>query len=400
MVDLATARAWAILTRIESSDKSQFDPAYTSGLAAVYRGLALVYLGSGRYDDLLLAARRAAELARDAGDERQLVWALHRLYVAGGLDDDPTSLETILAMAERSGQAMIAVFAHNMIAIRYAYAGEFAQAMSHMEQSLSVAEERGDLIHLAWQLRNFAEFLFNAGDWTRARANLASAESIIRKADPSYATWQAAGISVSPGVVAMLEGREAEGRRLLEHSIARIEQIGHLVLLDTPLNLLAEADLLAGRSEQAERRLTSYLQMLQPMPASGGVLGMEVLLAWAEGMQGQHTQAKARLAMVMASAEPLVRIDALRVQGLLATLEGRWNVAGIALEEAMVCSHAMPSVYAEAKALWAAGRLEIMRGEPVAARDRFLKALSICAQLGEGLYRTYIERDLKTLEIC
>jgi transcriptional regulator with XRE-family HTH domain/tetratricopeptide (TPR) repeat protein len=397
MVDDASERAQAILARIEPADRTLLTSQRAAGLAAVYRGLALVYLGSGRYDDLLLAARRAAELARAADDERQLVWALHRLYVAGGLDDDPAALETILAMAERSGQAMIVVFAHNLIAARHADAGEFALGMPHMEQSLAVAEERGDPIHLAWQLRNFAEFLFNAGDWTFVRETSARAESIIGEADPPGATWHAVGISIWPGIMAMVEGREEEGRRLLEHSIARIEQVGRLALLDTPICLLAEADVLAGRAEQAERRLISYLHAPHPTPAEREALGAQVLLAWAEGMLGHKTQAQARLAVVLESAEPLVRVDALRVQGLLATLENRWDVAGTALEEAFVRSHAMPSPYAEAKALWALGRLEVARGNFVAARERFVEALAICDQLDEGLYRKYVGRDITAL---
>ncbi len=398
MVDAASARAQAILTRLEPSNRSLITSKRASGLAAVYRGLSLVYIGSGRYDDLLLVARRAAELARIAGDERQLVWALHRLYVAGGLDDDPAALETILAMAERSGQAMIVVFAHNMLGSRHEQAGEFALGMAHMEHSLAVAEERQDPIHLAWQLRNFAWFLLSAGDWPRMRATVARAESIMREADPHSASWHAVGVSILSGMLALIEGREEEGRRLLEQAIERIEQVGRLALLDMPTRLLAESDLLAGCAEQAERRLTAYLQAPHPTPAEGGALGAQAFLAWAEGMLGRKVEAEARLALVLESAALLVRVDALRVQGLLATLENRWDVAGAALEEAIIHSHAMSSPYAEAKARWAFGRLEVARGNSAAARERFVQALTLCDRLGEGLYRAHAERDLASLE--
>ena len=87
----------------------------------------------------------------------------------------------------------------------------------------------------------------------------------------------------------------------------------------------------------------------------------------------------------------------LRVQGLLATKQGRWDVAVAALDEALERARAMPFPYAELKALWVYGDLEVARGDPTAARRRFEQALSICDRLGEGLYRASIERDLAAL---
>ncbi len=121
------------------------------------------------------------------------------------------------------------------------------------------------------------------------------------------------------------------------------------------------------------------------------------LLAWAEGALGQYAQAEARLAMLLATAAPLTRVDALRVQGLLATMQGRWNVAVEALDEALERARAMPYPYAEAKTLWVYGRLEAARGDPAAARERFSQALAICDRLGEGMYRPHIADALATV---
>jgi hypothetical protein len=57
----------------------------------------------------------------------------------------------------------------------------------------------------------------------------------------------------------------------------------------------------------------------------------------------------------------------------------------------------MPYPYAEAKALWVYGQLEMERGDPRAAREHFTAALAICDQLGEGLYRPRIEQDLELI---
>jgi|GEM_PF-6973813 len=225
-------------------------------------------------------------------------------------------------MAERTGQTMIVVFSHNLLAERYAKTGEFALALPHMEQALTVAEQRQDPIHLAWQLRNFTRFLFASGDWQRARATSARASAIMREADRHGMTWHAAEISIWPGMLALAQGREEEGRRLLEQAMQRVERVGNLFRLDAPTCLLAEADLLAGRAEQAQLRLTAFLQTTQFTPPQTEALDAPVRLAWAEGALGQITQAEEIVATVLASAELLVRVEALRAQGLLPSCRG------------------------------------------------------------------------------
>jgi hypothetical protein len=93
----------------------------------------------------------------------------------------------------------------------------------------------------------------------------------------------------------------------------------------------------------------------------------------------------------------LVLVDALRVRGLLAIAQGRWQHAKAALEEAFSLALAMPYPYAEAKAHSVYGQLHAAKGEPDLARERYQAALSICARLGEGLYRPHIERALAEL---
>jgi len=162
--------------------------------------------------------------------------------------------------------------------------------------------------------------------------------------------------------------------------------------------LLAEADLLAGRAEQAQLRLTSFLQAPHFAPPQAEALDALARLAWASAALGQMAQAEEMVATVIASAEPLVRVDALRVQGLVALMLGHWDVAIRALDEALESACAMPYPYAEAKTLWIYVRMEAARGDPAVARKRFERTLAICDQLGEGLYRRHIERDLGDLK--
>ena len=137
--------------------------------------------------------------------------------------------------------------------------------------------------------------------------------------------------------------------------------------------------------------------MLFRSPADSDLGSARLLLAWAEAVLSEEPLAAARLEALLAVASPLFRVDVLRVQGLLATKQGRWEVAAAALDDALERTRAMPFPYAELKALWAYGLLEAARGDPVAAYERSSAALAICDQLGEGLYRTHIVRDLAAL---
>ena len=103
------------------------------------------------------------------------------------------------------------------------------------------------------------------------------------------------------------------------------------------------------------------------------------------------------MASALAIAKPLYLVDGLRIQGLLATMQGRWKVATAALDDTLERTRAMAYPYGEAKALWVYGRLEAARSDRAAARIRFKQALAICNRLGEGLYRKRIECDLRAL---
>jgi hypothetical protein len=199
------------------------------------------------------------------------------------------------------------------------------------------------------------------------------------------------------GIFALAEGREEEGRRLLEEMIERIAPVVPAALVLDPTCRLAEADLLAGDAEHARGRITTFLGDPHPDPAECELGSARLLLAWAEGMLGEEPLAESRLEALLAVASPLLRVDVLRVRGLLASRKKRWDIGIAALDEVLERTRAMPFPYAEAKALWVYGQLEAARGDPVAAADHFAAALAICDRLGEGLYRPHIERDLVAL---
>ena len=395
-LEAAVGRARAILARIEPANTS-LTPLLGAALAAAHTSLGWILWTAGLYEDSQTEQRQAVELARASGDEGELAQAQFVLLAAGGLEPTAEAFEETLALAERSGRTNVVVTSHNMAAVMYVEQGDFARALAHMEQALAVAERRQDPRHLAWQLKNFSRFLFDTGDWRRMRELFARADAMMREADRDYGeTWQSADMSIHRGIYALAEGREEEGRLLLDEAMKRIAQMGPVSRLHFPTCMLAEADLLAGHPEDARRRLTTLLsdrQTFTPDEHSGR--GARLLLAWAEMALGRHEAAEALLNDLLLSAPPFLRVDALHVQGLLATLQGRWEAGVAALDEALELTRAMPYPYAELKALWVYGRLEAARGNTFTAEERFRAALAICDRLGEGWYRRTIEDDLQ-----
>jgi tetratricopeptide (TPR) repeat protein len=402
-LEAAVARAKVILARIEPVNTT-FTPllgsTLGSALAAAHTSLGWILWTAGLYEDAQTEQRQAIELARASGDEAELAQAQFVLLASGGREPTAEAYEAILALAERSGRTNLVVTSHNMAALMYEEQGDFARAMEHQGQALATAEQRQDPRHLAWQLKNFSRFLFDAGDWRRMREVFARADAMMREADRDYGeTWQSADLSIHRGIYALAEGHEEEGRRLLDKAMKRIARMGPISRLQFPTCTLAEADLLAGHPEDARRRLTTLLgdrQTFTPTEHSGR--GARPLLAWAEMALGRSEAAEALLNALLLSAPPFLRVDALRIQGLLAIAQQRWEMGVAALEEALTLAHAMPYPYAELKALWAYGRLEAARNEPAAARQRFKQALAICDRLSEGLYRKRIEHDLAALK--
>ena len=295
-LDEAVALARTVMARIEPPDAAGLTPALASALAAAHSQLGWMMWTAGFHAHAQVDLRQAVALARAANDEATLAQAQFRLLIAGGLEQTAEAFEETLALAERSGQTAVVVTSHNMAGFMHAHAGDFAHALAHQEQAVAAAERHRDLRHLAWQLKNFATFLFDYGDWRRMREVFARADAMMQEADRLYGeTWQSPDMPIYRGIFALAEGREEESRALLEAVIERIAPVVPADFVLDPTCRLAEADLLAGDTERARRRITTYLHDPHPDPADSDLASARLLLAWAEGMLGEELLAEARL---------------------------------------------------------------------------------------------------------
>ncbi len=120
------------------------------------------------------------------------------------------------------------------------------------------------------------------------------------------------------------------------------------------------------------------------------------ILAWAYLELGEIDQAQALLAQVLRTARQArmgpTLVQALRVQALVLSKQGRWEEAEQALEEALTLCQGMATPYAEAKTLYSAGLVSYQKRELAQARQRFEAAFAILERLGEGLYARHIEQ--------
>jgi hypothetical protein len=87
-------------------------------------------------------------------------------------------------------------------------------------------------------------------------------------------------------------------------------------------------------------------------------------------------------------------VDALRVQAMVATRQGRWEDAERILEEGLSLARSMSYPYAEGRLLQVYGEMHEVKGGPEPARERLEAALAIFRRLGA---RKDIERVEQTL---
>lgn len=125
------------------------------------------------------------------------------------------------------------------------------------------------------------------------------------------------------------------------------------------------------------------------------------LLAWTHLEFGELAEAQELVAQstsrALAEHNRLALIDALRVGGMLATRQQRWDEAEKHLGEALSISEAMPHPYNEARIQYLVGLLDMERGAAHRAAEHLTTARSILSGLGERMYAAFVERALTRL---
>jgi transcriptional regulator with XRE-family HTH domain/tetratricopeptide (TPR) repeat protein len=345
-----------------------------------------------------------ARTAQDATVLRDALVLVHRIAGhMGNYEAEFLALEEVVTLDAPTGDAWrqtetatMAVYAVKMLAYIYTIRGGFAESRPLYERAVGEAMRDGNPHDLVSAQRARGWQLFLSGDWTHARSDFEQAEEISRKS--KGVSDQALSLLFQLNVA---EGRaEEESAELLEILAHSAKSHQYNLACDVQC-ALAERDLLSDSVESARERLQPLLDEHLTDLDEDNLIVVLIYFAWVNLELGDSARAEEQLAesqsRIAATGWQLWQVDALRVEALIRIAQRRWPEAEVALDEALERARAMPYPYAEAKALWVYGQLETARGDPVAARERFVQALAICDRLGEGLYRTRIACELSAL---
>ncbi len=125
------------------------------------------------------------------------------------------------------------------------------------------------------------------------------------------------------------------------------------------------------------------------------------LLAWTHLEFGELAESQELVAQstsrALAEHNRLALIDALRVGGMFATRQQRWQEAEKHLSEALSLSESMPSPYNQARIHYLFGLLDMDRAVATRAAEHLTAARTLLSALGERMYAAFVERALTRL---
>jgi predicted ATPase/transcriptional regulator with XRE-family HTH domain len=372
----------------------------SSSLANLYLSLALL---STDPMERLAASERASAIAESIGDtntytEAELVRGNTLLGQLGRIDEAHRILKQLIPLLESSSNRGSLCTVCNLLAEVSLRSGALDTAREYADRALEVATEVGMPAQVAWTYCHHGEIAYHAGDWSQAYHDFDDGENMYQRIGIVHESSNAIG---GKGRVLLARGEIEGAARLLEEAIWRAEtgHDGELQGLKDAHAALAERDLVAGSSAAARARIEPLIERFQGWPSL--VVQLLPLLAWASVEQADFDRADSLIAEAITGAskgsQPLLLMDVLRVKGMSSARRQQWGDANTELEEALRMSKAMLTPYAEAKILFALGRLELAREETRGARTYLEAALGMCARLGEGLYRQQVQHTLVAL---
>jgi tetratricopeptide (TPR) repeat protein len=249
-------RMLAYLREAEPLAEALADP---RRLGDVSRFLATHFYFMGAYDQAIAAAQRALALAAASGDTALHATVNQRLGIVYGTQGDYRRAidclgQTVAAIDgtrrhELLGDAILpGVSSRARLAMCHAELGTFAPGMALGEEGLRIAEavdHPGSLMCAAWGIGLLA---LRQGDLARALLLLERAVGLCQDADlPVFFPWTVAAL----GAAYTLSGRSADAVALLMQAMERTTAMENIVA-QTPCRLsLSEAQVLAGRLEEA-----------------------------------------------------------------------------------------------------------------------------------------------------
>jgi tetratricopeptide (TPR) repeat protein len=283
--------------------------------------------------------------------------------------------------------------AHNIVAAVQMFRGEFDASKESYDRQLDASERRGDPSIVAISMVFRAGLLFMKGDWSRARADMEQAMTLLR---PVGATLWSPYPLIELGRLCLAEGDWPAVASYLQEASTQAERHRDLQALRLASTRLAELDVLEGRADAAIARLVPLLD--RPGLEEADVTFFLPVLAWAHLEADDVAQAADAVAQALARMRPenmrAFLVDALRVQAMVAIQQEQWEEAASTLEEGITIAREMPYPYAEARLLHVHGEMHLRKGDPATALERLEAALAIFRRLGARKDVEQVEQKL------
>lgn len=349
----------AIRAVLDGLDEDEEDEP-SGGVAKLYVALVDPLYHLNRFEDALMAAYRAVELARLHDDEWLSVEAAVRYGLAlggiGRLHDATTTLEEVIPRAETIGNLaglLEALMALGDIALAL---GGPNEAKSLYNRAFAVAESRGDLAGTAatlWRLGGAALVL---GDWTETRVLYERAAEMVRSM--SFCHFSAP-VLMALGEHYLRLGEEELAARYLEEPLIIAQRSGQtwqLPYLQVPL---ADRELALGHAAEALSRLTPLLRN----PLYETALDHRAMQIAAEAyvllgeIETAETIVERGLSGSIGQGNRLAQIGWLELAAELAARGRGAKAVEALLEEALELARSMSYSYGEARVLLRRGLL-------------------------------------------
>lgn len=223
----------------------------------------------GDIEGARLAYAKAAEQARDAGDDPLIAYACQNLGVLSTIRGELKEARALylesVGASVRSGDRTAAAMVYNNLGMVSADLGEYLEAEVYFERGLEIAGSIPDLPMLARLYANRAEPMINVRDLERARGSLDRASELARRIG---AASTLATVSRFRGMIAAAEGRLDEAERETRASLATAEAAGLRLARAEGLEALATILERLGRTGEAREALRQALQGYEALGAA------------------------------------------------------------------------------------------------------------------------------------
>ncbi len=245
----------AVMREAEALATSLGDPArlgrVLADISARLRNVA------GEHRQAVEVGRRALAIAAESGDrelEREAQYRTGQAYFA--LGDFRQALDLLSRCAEGTGagprhpSTLFASWSRTWLALTLSSLGQFAEAKSHAQEALRIAEDADHPFTLAEALTGAGSVSLAQGDLDRAIDALERARALIRAWD--LQPW---AVLARLGYAYALSARPREGRSLLEEVARDVTTMSSMSVSQAmQLAWLGEAYLLEGRLDDALER--------------------------------------------------------------------------------------------------------------------------------------------------